>query len=433
MDNRDDEKLNGCEPEADGVNGDGKTDLKEPASPPEKGESGNGAAAPADPSESAEVSTEVSVGGQKTGAPASGEIAPPKKKKKIASILWNVFFVLIIALGIFSVFGIAKEIDPDAEISFSDAMRGSSPLFMCLLVAVVLIIMALDIAKYCIINKTVTGKFRVGAAAKTNFLGKYYDAVTPFATGGQPMQIYYLNTKGVSGGNSTAIVMIKYFSGIICWVFLGAALMIWGTAKGILAGVPQGKLLTVAGWIGIAINLVLPVFVTLCLILPKVMYKLTRGVVKLGAKMKIVKDVDRAIERAFKVVNDFRNSFKLMATSPVKLIALMLLNAVEAFLTFAVPFFVMKAFSSPVDGKIITVMALNAFAIFGVSFVPTPGNTGVVESLGSLAFSVATGSVTVWAVLFWRLAVFYIYIIIGLGISVFDMVLKNIRKKKDGG
>ena len=73
----------------------------------------------------------------------------------------------------------------------------------------------------------------------------------------------------------------------------------------------------------------------------------------------------------------------------------------------------MKAFNCNVDGMALTVMALNSFATFGVSFIPTPGNSGVVEGMGALAFSAALGiaetiaavtalgAVAAWYLLLW--------------------------------
>lgn len=359
------------------------------------------------------------------------KVSEPAKKSKVKQILWNLFLVAVIVAGIWSLFGVVKEIGhEDAGASFGDVISGASPLFCVVLLAVFLGIMAFDIAKFCIISKTVTGKFRFVTSAKTNFIGRYYDAVTPFSTGGQPMQIYYLSTKGISGGNSSAIVLIKYIFSILCWITLGAALMIAGTVQGVLDDVSGGSLLKITGWIGIAVNLIVPTFVLLFLVLPKFMHKLTVGVIKLGAKMKIVKNIDKTTERALKTVNDFKSSFKTMATSPVKFIALICVCFCESALTFSIPFFVMKAFSCPVDGLALAVMSLNVFAIFGVSFIPTPGNSGVMEGMGALAFSVAAGASLIWSVITWRLLTFYIYIIIGLGISVYDMIKKNIRSKK---
>ncbi|MDE7380183.1 MAG: flippase-like domain-containing protein [Clostridia bacterium] len=351
-------------------------------------------------------------------------------KKKAANIFWNIFLIVVIAIGILSLFGIVKELDPQSGASFGEVMSGASPAFIAVLVLVIVLTMACDVGKYCIITKTVTGRMRLATSVKTHFLGKYYDAVTPFSTGGQPMQIYYLNTKGISGGNSTAIVLIRYYSSVLCWITLGGILMAVGAVNGVLNDVSVGTVLKVTGWIGIAINLIIPLFVTLFLILPRFMQKLTEGIVKLGKKLRIVKDAEKTTAKATRVVSDFKQSFKLMATSPVKLILLILVSFGEVFLTFATPFFVMKALSCPVDGMIIDVMALNAFATFGVSFVPTPGNSGVVEGMGARALSVAAGSALVWSVLVWRLSVFYLYILIGLGITVFDVICRNVAAKR---
>lgn len=381
--------------------------------------------------ESADGKEETPLAGVEPEEPAAEDkIAAPPHKKRGARIFWNVFLILIVAAGILSLFGIVKEIDPDSGASLGEVLRGASPLFICVALLAVLLTMACDVSKYCIISKTVTGRVRLATSAKCHFLGKYYDAVTPFSTGGQPMQIYYLNTKGVSGGNSTAIVMIRYYSSVVCWVTLGAALMIYGAAKGVLDSASGATVLKVTGWVGIGINLLIPLFVTFFLLFPKLMYKLTYGVIKLGGKMKIVKDVEKTTLRATKVVDDFKNSFKLMATSPIKLILLILVSFGEVALTFATPFFIMRAFNCPVDGEILTVMSLNAFATFGVSFVPTPGNSGVVEGLGALAFSAFAGGALAWSVLSWRLAVFYLYIVIGLCITVFDVIAKNVKYRK---
>lgn len=359
------------------------------------------------------------------------QIAAPPKKKRGARIFWNIFLIVVVAAGIFVMFGIVKEIDPSSGVPLNEVLAGASPLFICVLLLAVIAGMALDVSKFCIISKTVTGKVHPAASAKVNFIGRYYDAVTPFSTGGQPMQIYYLGTKGVSGGNASAMVLIRYFSSIICWITLGGAYMIAGACTGVLDGVDKGaSLLKITGWIGIAINLIVPTFIVLFLVLPKLMQKLTVGVVKIGYKLRIVKDIEKTTERATKVVFDFKNSFKLMAKSPVKLILLILVCFTESAITFAMPYFVMKAFNCPVDGMAFTIMSLNVYATFGVSFIPTPGNSGVVEGLGALAFSPAAGKTIAWSVLAWRLVVFYVYIIIGLFITVYDIIAKNVRFKR---
>lgn len=354
----------------------------------------------------------------------------PKKSK--SRLIWNIILIALIGLGIYSLFGIVDEIGDESGASFLEVFGNANPWFMLLLVGVVLMVMVLDCSKFCIINKTVTGKVRFSSSMKTSFLGKYYDGITPFSTGGQPMQIYYLNSKKISGGNSTAIVFIRYFSSVFTWTVLGSVFMIIGTVNNALADNSSKTLLLVLGWVGVAVNLMIPAFITFFLLFPKFMYKLTYGFVRLGKKMRIVKDEEATIKKATKVVDDFRHCFKVMATTPFNLILLIVVSFAEAFLTFSVPYFVMKGLSCDVEGQLITVMALNAFVTFGVSFIPTPGNSGFMEAGAGLAFISVAGSTLSWSVVLWRFAVYYVYIIIGLIISLRDIIKKNIIKRRDG-
>lgn len=138
----------------------------------------------------------------------------------------------------------------------------------------------------------------------------------------------------------------------------------------------------------------------------------------------------RVMKKALKVVDDFTKSFKIIVKRPVLLILFLVCCFAENFLTFSVPYFVMNALSCELDGMFFMIMSLNVFATFGVSFIPTPGNSGVVEGMGVLAFNVAAGAALAWSVFFWRFSVYYIYIFIGIIMTVVDLIIKNIRSKK---
>lgn len=364
--------------------------------------------------------------------PAAEEITPEgaRKKKSRKRLYLNLFLVVLLALGVYAMFKIVDEI-PDANGSFTEVFGKISLSFLFVLIAVVLGIMFLDCTKFAIINKTVLGKTRLSSAVKTSYLGKYYDGITPFASGGQPMQIYYLHGKGISGGDATAIVLIRYYACMVAWVTVSAALMIYGTVAGVLNSVETDAgriLLMVTGWVGVGINLVIPLFITFFLLFPKFMYKFTGFLISAGKKLHIVRDKEKTMAKALKVVEDFRHSFRVMLTTPFNLIMLLLVCFVEAFLTYTVPYFVMKMFSCDVQGQFFVIMSANAFASIGVSFIPTPGNTGVIESWSALAFSATAGSTLGWSVLMWRFCVYYVYMIVGIIISVRDIIKKNLKK-----
>lgn len=360
-------------------------------------------------------------------APEMQEAQPPKKKHRW---IWNIVLIAVIALGIYSLFGISGEITGGDGYTFAEAIANISGTGTAMFVAVVLGVMIADCLKFCIANKAVIGKVRPAVAIKTSFLGRFYDGITPFSTGGQPMQIYYMTTKGVSGAESSAIVLIRYFGSIFGFTFIGAVYMILGVVFGVLDGVSGSTLLMVAGWIGLTVNLIVPVFLAFFVFFPRFARALTQCFINAGAKLHIVKNKERAMAKALKTVDDFISSFKIIIKKPLLLVLFIACCLAENFLTFSVPYFAMEALSCNVDGMFFTVMALNVFTTFGVSFIPTPGNSGVVEGMGVLAFSVAAGAALAWCVLIWRFAVYYVYILIGMIITICDLIIKNVKNRK---
>ena len=92
--------------------------------------------------------------------------------------------IVIIALGLWSLFGISGEITGEGGgMTFGEAMSNINLPGALLLVAVVLGVMIVDSLKFCIVNKAVINRVRPGVAIKTSFLGKFYDGITPFSTG----------------------------------------------------------------------------------------------------------------------------------------------------------------------------------------------------------------------------------------------------------
>lgn len=361
---------------------------------------------------------------------ADGElqpVAPPRRKRRW---IWNLVLIAVLALGVYSMFGISGEIVGEDGLSFSQMFSVIDGAGMVLLLAAILGVMLIDWSKFLTVNKAVLGKVRPLVAIKTSLLGKFYDGITPFSTGGQPMQIYYMTTKGIGGAQASAIVLIRYFGSMFAFTVLGASFMIAGAVKNVLDGVSGSTLLMIAGWVGLAINFLLPLFILFFVLFPRLARKLTGWFISVGVKLKIVKHKERTMRKALRTVKNFIDCFRIIVRRPVCLVLFLLCCFAENMLTFSVPFFVMNALSCNVEGMFFTIVALNVFTTFGVSFIPTPGNTGVIEGMGVLAFSAAAGATLAWAVLFWRFSVYYIYILIGIVWTITDLFRKNLGKRR---
>lgn len=375
------------------------------------------------------------------------DIERPKKKK--FGWIFTVLLLVAIGLGVWAMFGISREITDAGTTHISDLVRQSSWVFALVCLAVVLCIFIFDWFKYFVIISAVKGRGygirryvilnRLGHSLKVNLIGKFYDNVTPFAVGGQPMQIYYLHQRAnYSGGEASAVVLVKYFFNMTSMCLVSLLVMACNTHVLGAIEVDWARILIhVAAWVGIAVNMFLPLMVLFFVIFPKFATKLATFVIGIGFKIKIVKNKEEALAKALKTVTDFRAAFKLMAKKPKEFIALVLLCLAEDCLRFALPFFIMKMFNGlGADAgfaELIKVMALNVFVTQSVCIIPTPGNSGAIESIGTIAFTAVLTNTGVlgWSVLVWRFFVFYIYIIIGIGLAIeqfiYDLKFKICR------
>ncbi len=372
------------------------------------------------------------------------DIERPKKKK--FGWIYTVLLLVAIGLGVWAMFGISREITDAGTTHISDLVRQSSWVFALVCLAVVLCIFIFDWFKYFVIISAVKGRGygirryvilnRLGHSLKVNLIGKFYDNVTPFAVGGQPMQIYYLHKRAnYSGGEASAVVLVKYFFNMTSMCLVSLLVMACNTHVLGAIEVDWARILIhVAAWVGIAVNMFLPLMVLFFVIFPKFATKLATFVIGIGFKIKIVKNKEEALAKALKTVTDFRAAFKLMAKKPKEFIALVLLCLAEDCLRFALPFFIMKMFNGlGADAgfaELIKVMALNVFVTQSVCIIPTPGNSGAIESIGTIAFTAVLTNTGVlgWSVLVWRFFVFYIYIIIGIGLAI-EQFIYDLRFK----
>lgn len=353
----------------------------------------------------------------------------PKKKTRWISL---VVLLASIAIGVVLVVGMSSEMG-DSQKGFVDTFSVVSAQNALFTIAALAAILLLDVGKFLVIINATTKKFRPSVSAKVSLWGRYYDNITPSASGGQPAQIIYLHGKGFSAGLATAVVFIKYFVNTLVWVAVGGIAMATNTS--VLQNVSNGNLLKIAGWVGWTINMLLPLAILSFVLTPKLATKLARGLINLGYKMKIIKDREKMLQKALNAVQDFRSSFIIISKRPLHLALLILICAAEIFLSFGFPYFIIRMFNGYSVEQLnfatfYSVMGLNAYANFGASLIPTPGGSGAIEGLLTVAFSGMAGDTLMWVTFTYRFAVFYIYILIGLGITIFNFVRGVVRARK---
>lgn len=350
------------------------------------------------------------------------EQAVSKQNTKKSKILKMVFFIVNIAVvaGILTYQMLNEEWVPITGIRFD---------FWYLLVVFVLL-GAVLLAETCVFSyllKQTTGRRRFSTAYKVAEIGKYYDCVTPMATGGQAFQVSYLKSRGVPIHTSLSIPLAKYVFGQIAWVLISlVCLIISWTDKSYGTFVSIASIL---GFIFSSIILFITVFLSICKTVGK---KLVVRCLKLLHKMKIVKNYDKQYEKLTKYISDFQDIMKQYAKSPKDFLVLTFLSIAKNIFNYSIPFFIVHFFIPGLEGTMyLKLFVMTCLVDLASSFFPLPGGTGMNEISFTAAFGSVVGqtNILVWVLLLWRFCSYYFYLLQGVCILSYDMAYGN-RKYK---
>lgn len=361
---------------------------------------------------------------------ANREVKEPKRGKRWLSIA---FFVVVVALTMVLMYQLSESAAQGNQKTLAEIFANMNWRYATAALAVLATMMLLDCTKYFVIIHATTGKLRPLISAKTAFLGKYYDCITPFSSGGQPFQIHYLYKSGLHGGESTAVICIKFCFNVLTWLAICFSLMVFNKNALVtyVADETQRNFFSVMGWIGFALNAFIPLGIIAFAVLPKMTEILTRWILTIGNKLRIVKNKDAIVLKAKRGARDFRSAFVLMGHKPLHTIALLLCCVLDTALSMMLPYFVVVALAgsavTPSIELMFAIMTMNVYVAMSVTIVPTPGNSGAMESAFMLILTSVAEGVLFWAVFVWRFLSYYTYIIIGLCIVVAAFFQKNKR------
>ena len=148
-------------------------------------------------------------------------------KKSGAKRLWEIlFFLAVMALTFRAVF-----VGQDAG-ELLRALREMEPLCMAVAAGLGLIFICLEGGMLRILLRTMGQKSGLLKCIGYSFVGFFYSGITPSASGGQPMQLYYMKKDGNRLGDSTVALMVTALCYKLALVCIGAAL--WAGGYGLL-------------------------------------------------------------------------------------------------------------------------------------------------------------------------------------------------------
>lgn len=249
---------------------------------------------------------------------------------------------------------------------------------------------------------------------ETNF----FHAITPFASGGQPYEIYSLTKKKIKMSDSMTIAISDFIIYQIALVFLGIVAL---TCNSVFKIIDSGFLRQLVN-LGFIINAGVITVLLLISLSKKTDKTIVDFFINILSEIKIIKDKEKTKEKFHGYLKDFNNGSKLLYKNKTKFLILTISQFLALSFFYLVPFCILMGIGIKINiARCIVVMA---YVMLVGSFVPIPGGTGGLEYTFVIFFSKYIGGPVVSAVmLLWRFITYYFGMILGA-------VLLNVKGHK---
>lgn len=253
---------------------------------------------------------------------------------------------------------------------------------------------------------------------------KFFNGITPFSSGGQPMQIYMLKKEGLRLTKATNIIVQNFIIYQAALVLLGIIAVTINHFSRIFTEVTLLKQLVMLGF---TINTLVMLGLIFISFSNKFNHFILRKIIGLLAKIHIVKDKDKTLEKWDEKVDDFYEGTEYLKKNPMLCLRTFIYNLIYLTLVYLMPYFVILALNNGNLSGVTPIKCIcsSAYVLIMGSFVPIPGASGGIE-YGYFKFfgNFIVGTLLKTSLLIWRTISYYIPMIIG-------GILFSVRVKRD--
>ncbi len=343
------------------------------------------------------------------------------ERKELVKGLRIFLAISILAILVILVFTVNKET--------YTALKRMIPLYLALGLLFSIVHLYLDVLRLQILAWALGRFLSFKSSVEFTLGGLFLGAVTPFQSGGIPLQVYVLKKEGFSIGQGTAVILFRAI------LALG---VVFVALPGIIA---YYHVISTAQALRSILNYLFFFYLIAIILLMLILYKtewVRDSLHRFGdflRKRRVIKSEGprRFVDRTLNEVKNFKRSMLLFfKAGKWKTLLSFAVTLVSMGIYFLIAPMLLRGLG--IEVPIIKAAILQLVLTYLLAFIPTPGASGVAELGGFSLFALICPRELLGVyVLLWRFFTFYISVIIG-GFVLIKMVgfekLKKISKKK---
>ncbi len=343
-----------------------------------------------------------------------------KKKRNLA-----IEAALFLAIMFVTIWFVVRGEDMEAVIT---AIGRMSVGHLLLAVAIALFFVSAEGFLLWFLMRRTGGVSSMSSCVSCAFIGFLFSGITPSATGGQPMQLYYLKKDGNTWSlASLALMMIAFMYKLVLVLFGVGILAFW-----------HGPLRSYLGdgyyhlfWLGLALNAMLVAGLTMVMFTPSVVRWLCAKLEWVAVRLHIIKKAGSRADRLDHFMEGYQNALSFLRKNPGNLLVLLAGTAIQRAAVFALTYVVYRGLGMS-GASLWTIMWLQASVYIAVDMLPIPGAQGITEAMYRRAFRdiFSTGSVTASLCISRGIS---FYLMLGIGLAVTLWQFGRIRRRSARG
>lgn len=256
-------------------------------------------------------------------------------------------------------------------------------------------------------------------------VGFFFSCVTPSASGGQPMQVYFMKKEKIPIPISTVILMIVAITYKLVLVVIGLGICFFG-------GPFKEKYLTdilPVFYFGIFLNVVCVAGMIELVFHPSFARKVLYAGVRLLEKLHILKHKENRFQKLESSMDSYHDTAAFMKSHIGIILQVFMLTLFQRLALFAVPCFVYKAFHL-VGKSWKVILGLQAVIAVSVDMLPLPGGMGISETLFEMIFDPIFGELLIPGMVLSRGLGYYSELLISAFFTLAAVIYFGYRKKK---
>ncbi len=347
----------------------------------------------------------------------------PMSKKKIIGLI---FVVLVITAVMVVVL-----ININDFSNTLNLIKNISPKYLWFAIGCLIIYYITYPLSLMIVAKDKKCKIPVGYSFLIGGSEHFFNAITPFASGGQPIQIYLYTQKGMSASRATGIVMANFIAFMISTNMYAIASLFFINRF-------ATNFNSVTIWmiiIGFTMNLFTLAFIIALARSKKLSGFLIKIFKSLGKIKFLTKIIEKNLPKFENYCNNFQCAYKEIMHDTWQFIFAIIVKTFSLLFYYAIPYFALKALGVElIFSDIIFIILASSFAITTMVWVPTPGGTGGIEFAFLMiftTFSGVTADIGNAGMVVWRFLTYYLLLVLsGILYAIFEIIISKKNKNQ---